>query len=192
MTSAGWAIKAFLFIFLINNSLFAENRLFDHDIKITASDETGVTFTYLAPPASLKSIDGYPASYKYPGMPYTVQNRLADKPLLPVKVVPLGVPFDVQPQVEIISSDYISLGKVKVPVFIDAPTIGEFKAKVASLGAVPDWPPYIAKISRRRMIRGMRIAKINLAAAKASGLKIKTSVLKLAKRVIQKEKPKNS
>jgi len=52
----------FVFCLFIGNTA-AENHIFDSDVRIIDSDESGITFTYSAPETQFMSIEGYPENY---------------------------------------------------------------------------------------------------------------------------------
>ena len=162
------AVITLFFIFLSLNSILAQNRadIFDSDVRIIESDESGITFTYMAPQAQLETPEGYPEKYQAPVMPRTAQIAKADAPLLPVKLVPIGIPYNSTPRVSVISQSFEPLAEVEVPNFISESTEKQFSAKTQSQILKKNWPLETAYIADETMVRGLKIIKLALAASK--------------------------
>ena len=109
------AIKTTVCFLLLANLALAESNIFDSDVQIISSDETGITFTYYAPDIELISLEGYPSQYKFPSMPRTAQVRDQGKPMLPVKVIPIGVSFSSNPTITVVSQNYSRFADVEIP-----------------------------------------------------------------------------
>ena len=161
-------IACFFIIILSVNSIFAQNPydIFDGDIRIIDSDNTGITFSYMAPKATLCTPDGYPDEYKTASIPRTAQVAKPGTPLLPVKLVPIGIPFDANPRVSVISQSWLPMAEVKAPNYISESSEQQFQAKMASQVSIKDWPPQIASIEDQVIIRGLKVAKVAIAATK--------------------------
>jgi len=157
-------IAAFLFLPAVNSA--GLENIFDGDVQIISSDETGITLTYTVPNAELVTIDGYPEKYKFPQIARTAQVRHEGKPLLPVKVIPIGVPFGSQPTISIISQRFSKLAEVEVPNFVSTLSENEFLARTQTQVPYQGWPSQSVFIESENIIRGLRIIKVNLAAAK--------------------------
>jgi hypothetical protein len=134
------AIKAAFVFFCLSqfaNSQQLTNRIFDDDVQIISSDQSGILLNYSAPPATLVSIEGYPEQFKYPQIARTAQNRKPGQPLLPVKIVPVAVPSGARPTISILSQDYTVLAKVAVSPFITASSVDSFNAQVSAKANYP-------------------------------------------------------
>ena len=162
----GFVAIIITFLFLPTARPAGLNNIFDSDVQIIASDETGVTLSYTVPGAQLMSIDGYPEKYKFPQIARTAQVRKEGQPLLPVKVIPIGVPFDSRPAITIVSQRFSKLAAVEIPDFISTHSKAAFSAMMQSQANYKTWPPQSAFIESENIIRGLRIIKVNLAAAK--------------------------
>jgi len=166
MKLIGDAIKTIILISLLISPAIADNYIFDNDIRVVSSDESGITFTYNAPDIALESVNGYPKQYKFPSMSHTMQSCIAGKPLLPVKVIPVGMPFSAKPTITIISQNYTRIGEVEVPNYIQESSEKQFQAKASKQTLYKNWPPQIASLGKQEIIRGLKVIKINLTAAK--------------------------
>jgi len=155
---------AFLLFFAPN--LILADTIFDSDIRIIKSDDTGITFTYQAPAAELITPDGYPEKFKAPRINRTAQIAKPGEPLLPVKVVPIGVPYNSKPTVAVINGQFTPLAEVEVPNFIIEKSEERFKTRINNQVLSKTWPPETAYIEGEDMIRGLRVIKVCLAAAK--------------------------
>jgi len=160
------AMKITFFFFLLANLAFAENTIFDSDVHIVSSDETGITFIYYAPDVELTSLEGYPQQYKFPSMARTALARDAGKPMLPVKVIPIGIPFSSNPTITVVNQSYGRIAEVEIPNFFSEFSEKEFIAKTSSQKSFKNWPSQTASIEDEDIIRGLRIVKVNLAAAR--------------------------
>jgi len=89
----------------------AVTKTFDNDVQISASNEIGLTLQYSAPPVTFTGIDEYPDNFQYPQMANTAQNRIPGQPFLPVKIVPVAVPFGANPTITIRNQEYTPLDK---------------------------------------------------------------------------------
>lgn len=158
-------ITTFL-LFLPFNFALAE-KIFDGDVRILSSDRSGITFTYLIPDVVLTKLYGHPENYKYPQISRTAQNRLQGKPLLPVKIIPIGVPYNSKPTITVIGQHYNSLGEIDVPNFeADLSWEGYISMATGQTLSEMNWPPQTAFIIGEEMIRGLRVIKLGLASAK--------------------------
>ena len=159
------AVLSFLFIFTALNPSLAET-IFDNDIRIIKSDQTGITIIYDAPRAELVTPDGYPEKYKAPRIARTARIAKDDAPLLPVKLIPVGVPFNAKPTISIISQSYSPIAKAEVPNYASEGSKEAFDAKIASQVIQKNWPLQDAYFEGESVIRGLRVLKLALAAAK--------------------------
>ncbi len=160
------AMKITVFFFLLANLALAESSIFDSDIHIISSDESGITFTYYAPDLELTSLEGYPSQYKFPSMPRTAQVRDQGKPMLPVKIIPIGAPFSSKPTVTIVSQNYSRIAEVEIPNFISEFSEKEFIARTNNQKPYKTWPLQTVSIEDEYIIRGLRVVKVNLGAAR--------------------------
>lgn len=165
------AIIILYIILLPINSLFAQDRIniFDNDVRIIESDQSGITFTYMAPTASLVTPEGYSEQYKAPMMARTARITEEGAPLLPVKLVPLGVPFNSNPQIKVISSSYEPMARVEVPNFVSAKSEQQFLAKAQNQQIKSNWPLQTVYIESESILRGLKVIKLALAATKLEG-----------------------
>ena len=145
MRLVSYAIITAFFILLPLNLLSAES-MFDSDVRILESDESGITFTYTAPPAELITPDGYPEKYKAPQISRTAQIARPGAPLLPVKMIPVGIPFDARPSIKIISQRFTPIARVDVPNYITARTEADFRARTTDQDLRKNWPASTAYI----------------------------------------------
>ncbi len=159
------AITTIFLLFLISNSIFADT-IFDNDVRIIKSDENGITFTYQAPAAQLITPDGYPEKFKAPHISRTAQIAKSGEPLLPVKVVPIGIPYNSRPTVTMIDEQYVPLAEVDVPNFIIENSEEQFAAEVKKQVPSKTWPMEMVYIQGEDMIRGLKVLKVCLAAAR--------------------------
>lgn len=162
----GSAIKTAILIFLIVSPALADNYIFDSDVQIISSDESGITFTYKAPDVALESFYGYPEKNKVPSIPHTTQSRIPGKPLLPVKIIPVGAPYSSRPTIKILSQNYTRIAEIDVPNFINELSEEQYLTKAANQKPYKNWPLQIASINKQEVIRGLRVIKVNLAAVK--------------------------
>lgn len=146
-------------------------RIFDTDVQVSASSEVGITLDYSAPSVNFTGIDEYPENYQYPQIAYTAQNRIPGQPLLPVKLVPIAVPFGANPSITIVNQEYSLLEKqVDVAPFVAAKSTAEFSRLLTEKKqALTDWPSQSAYIVSDEVIRGLRIIKVALAPVKYQG-----------------------
>ncbi len=158
-------------IFLPISSLFAQTGIdiFDSDVRIIESDQSGITFTYMAPTAELITPEGYSEDFKVPSIPRTALITEDGAPLLPVKLVPLGIPFNSNPQFKVISESYEPIARVEVPNYISAESRQQFQAKLASPGVKSNWPSQTVYMESKSVSRGLKVMKLALAAAKIEG-----------------------
>jgi hypothetical protein len=163
-------IAAFILISLTQVGLSEQsvNRIFDNDVNISASNGSGITIQYSAPAVTFSGIEGYPDNFQYPQIAYTGQNRVLGQPFLPVKLIPIAIPFGSKPSITILSQEYTPLEKrVDIAPFVAAKSEAEFtrelNAKKQTLG---DWPGQAAYIASDEVIRGLRIIKVALAPVK--------------------------
>ncbi len=144
--------------------------VFDNDIFINESSISGMTVTYLVPPVSDTKIEGYPESYRYPQIPRTAQNRIEGEPLLPIKVIPIGVPFNCDIRITILSQSFIPLESAETAPYICSFSEKEFSAELArNQRRTTSWPTRIAWVAGEDIIRGLRIAKLVMAPINIDG-----------------------
>jgi hypothetical protein len=164
------AIIVGFLIFGLPQSGSAQNtiyRIFDGDVQVLSSDETGMTLDYTVPSASLIGIEGYAEQYKYPQIERTAQNRIPGQPLLPIKIIPVAVPYGAKPLIKVLSQNYSLLAIVEVAPFVATSSAESFSAEVAAKSQnLRNWPDQVAYIAGEEVIRGLRIIKIGLASVK--------------------------
>jgi len=160
-----WLAITTAFLIIILSSFISANTIFDSDVRIIKSDESGITFTYQAPTAELITPDGYPEKFRAPRINRTAQIAKPGEPLLPVKVVPIGVPYNSKPTVTVIDGQFTPLAEVEVPNFIIENSEEQFKIQAGKQVPSKTWPLKIVYIEGENMIRGLRVIKVCLAAA---------------------------
>lgn len=155
------------FLLLLFSNFAQAEKIFDGDVKILSSDESGITFTYFVPDVVLTNLNGYPDNFKYPQISRTAQNRYQGQPLLPIKFIPIGVPYNSKPTVTVLSQHYNNFGKSDVPNFEVELSSQDYLSRTANrISSEKDWPSRTAFIFGEEMLRGLRVIKIGIAAAK--------------------------
>ena len=144
--------------------------VFDDDIIISESSANGLTLTYIVPAAIETDIEGYPKTFRYPRIPNTAQNRIEGEPLLPIKVVPIGVPFNSDIRITVLNQSFIPLESAETAPYICAASENKFQTElVRNQRRISSWPAKIAWLAGEDIIRGLRIAKVAIAPVRIDG-----------------------
>lgn len=157
------------FLFLVFSPIYISEGIaettFDSDVLILDSGESGLTLQYSAPPVTFTGIDEYPDNYQYPQIANTAQNRIPGQPFLPVKIVPIAVPFGANPSLTILSQEYSPIEKkVDIAPFVAARSYSEFSRLLSeNKMTLSDWPAQVAYVFSDEVVRGLRIIKVALA-----------------------------
>jgi hypothetical protein len=170
-------IAFFLFFLIILSYSARAGAIFDDDVEILQSDESGVTLRYTVPTASV--VPYAEGDFDLLNIARTAQNTQEGAVQIPLKIVPLAMPPGARIRVTVQASAYESLPFKRIAPYFARPSADELKEayKQARTAApiIPDYMPYISSTGK---IRGLNVARLAIPTARYSLASQELSVLK--------------
>jgi hypothetical protein len=168
----------FAYFFFIAQQTYA-GAIFDTDIEIIQSDQSGVTLRYIVPEASFSPIGPDNIGFSRLLIPRTAQIGKDGQVEIPVKIVPLAMPPGARPRITVIEINYQDAAFKKVMPFFSTGSPEEFNEAFSSPAAqspkIPQDAPYIADIDE---IRGLIVTRVAIPTARYSLIPPSLSLLK--------------
>ena len=172
-------IKIVLILVLLGVWTSAYSAVFDNDVEILQSDQTGVTFRYTVPEPSFDPLQIGNNQFYRLNISGTAQKGKDGEVEIPVKIVPLAMPPGAKAIIHILDSEYNPVEYKKLaPFFLrfnEKKYLEAFSSAQAANPIIPSDQPYIAPSGD---IRGLKIARIAVPTARYSQSPASLSVLK--------------
>lgn len=170
-----------LYILLISASnSFADNGLlFDTDVEILDSDQSGVSLKYTVPDPQFGDFQVDGKDYKTLEIARTAQIRIDGRVMIPEKLIPLGIPPQSVPVVNVIDLRYEDVAFREIVPFFARGTEEEYRSAFSSARATdPDMPPSAPYILSIDNIRGLTVARVAIPTARYSRTNRTLSILR--------------
>jgi hypothetical protein len=156
------------FIFFIGASVAAQT-IFDQDIGILESDQSGVTLRYTVPDYSIQPFAVGEAQFNNLHIPRTAQTRREGQVEIPVKYVPLAVPPGAEVSITVLEASYSDIGFRQLLPFFIRHTLEAYEQAFSSAAArnpiIPQSNPYVASVDE---IRGLNVVRVAIPTARYS------------------------
>ncbi len=172
-------------LFTINIIVFAANSyaqsgsVFDTDVQVIKSDNSGITIKYSVPDPEFEDFEIENRDYKSLEISRAGQVRVEGQVQIPVKIIPIGIPPGAGVNISVLNSEYMDYPYVQLAPFFARGTQDEYTAAYSSAKAenpyIPSSMPYILSTEN---IRGLNVARVAIPTAKYSISKHELSVLK--------------
>ncbi len=149
-------------------SISSASTIFDGDVEILKSDNSGVTLKYKVPSSSFTPFEQGNNKYHSLNIERTAQNRVEGQSIIPIKIVPLALPPGATAKIQVIDANYKDAEFKKLPPFFARSSKEEYDKAYedASLkSTVTHSDPYIVSFDN---LRGLKIARIGIPAIRYS------------------------
>jgi len=171
------------FLFFSGSASNAETTqaesIFDTDIEILQSDNSGLTLRYTPPDTSFSPIGPAEAGFYRLGISRTALLGIDGQVEIPTKIVPIAMPPGAIPRIRILESEYRDTQFRKLTPYFQKSSEEEyneaFLSNQAGTPSLPSAAPYIEKIGE---IRGLTVARLAIPTARYSLTPPSLSLLK--------------
>jgi hypothetical protein len=170
------SILVFLVVFGIWTSAYS--TVFDNDVEILQSDQTGVTLRYAVPEPSFDPFEIGGSQFYWMNISAAGQNGKDGEVEIPVKIIPLAMPPRAKARIQILNSEYRPIDFKKLaPYFVrfsQEKFAEAYSSAQASNPTIPSDQPFIAPSGD---IRGLNIARVAIPTGRYSLSPASLSVL---------------